>query len=447
MLTLAASDRSDTGIPHRLRSSRMAHFSRLLDTCDRIGHLASELGLGLLEAEDSRLDGRTLQIGGRSLRNFSSCSYLGLELDERLIEGAIDATRRFGTQFSMSRAFASAPPYAELESLLEEITDRPCLVLPSTTSATNAALPSLIDDRDAVVVDQQVHMSVQAVLPTLGAIGAAIEFVPHAGIDRLESRLIDLEQKHRRVWFLLDGVFSMHGDIAPFEALDDLMARHPALHLYVDDAHGTSWTGRNGRGVALERIRHHDRAVVALSLNKSFGAGGGALCFPDRATKQRVRHVSGPTNFGGPLQPPMLGAAVASARLHLSPALAPLQRELHERIEALNRRAIDRSLPLVAPEVSVPIRFIGLGPQAAAIEMARALMDRGFMAGCALFPAVPADQTGIRLTVTRHQTLGDLDDLIDTIDELLPGVLARAGIARDEIDRRFGLKSWAPCPT
>jgi 7-keto-8-aminopelargonate synthetase-like enzyme len=142
----------------------------------------------------------------------------------------------------------------------------------------------------------------------------------------------------------------------------------------------------------------------------------------------------------------MLGAAVASARLHLSPALVPLQRELRERIETVNRLAIDRALPLVAPEAAVPIRFIGLGPQDAAIAVARGLMDRGFMAGCALFPAVPGDQAGIRFTVTRHQTLEDLEDLIEAIGELLPSVLDRTGIARDELDRRFGLKSHALTP-
>ena len=422
----------------------MPRFSDILDACDRVGALARERRLGLLDAEDERLDGRTLQIDGRTLRNFSSCSYLGLELDERLIEGAIDATRRYGTQFSMSRAFVSAPPYAALEEALETNTDRPTLVLPTTSLATAAALPSLLDERDALLLDQQVHMSVQSVLPTLAATGVHVETVPHGGLDRVESRTRELSATHRRVWLALDGLFSMYGDAAPFDALECLLAAYPALHLYVDDAHGTSWAGRHGRGLALERLGGHDRVVVALSLNKSFAAGGGALCFPNEEMKRRVRHVSGPTNFGGPMQPPMLGAALASAHVHGSADLPRLQRELRERIETVNALARASGLPMLHGDEVAPIRFVGVGPQDASIEMAEALVRRGFMAGCALFPAVPPDRTGLRFTVTRHHTREDLEDLVDAIADALPEVLADHDLDLDDVARRFGLKPTPP---
>ncbi len=422
----------------------MPNLSDILDACDQVGVLARELGLGLLDAEDERLDGRTLTIEGRRLLNFSSCSYLGLELDPRLIEGAVDATRRFGTQFSMSRAFVSAPPYAALEAALEENTGRPTLVLPTTSLATAAALPSLIDGRDALLLDQQVHMSVQSVLPTLVAAGVHVEIVPHRRLDRLEDRVRALASEKRRIWFGLDGLFSMHGDVAPFDELACLLAAHPSLHLYVDDAHGTSWAGRAGRGLALEALGDHDRVVVALSLNKSFAAGGGALCFPDEAMKRRVRHVSGPTNFGGPMQPPMLGAALASAAVHASDDLPRLQSQLRDRIEFLNDRATHAGLPLLcATEVS-PIRFIGVGPQEASIAVAEALVRRGFMIGCALFPAVPSHQTGLRFTVTRHHTTEDLADLVDAVDECIDLVLDDYGLDRAGIARTFGEKPTLP---
>jgi len=422
----------------------MPRFSDILDACDRVGALARERRLGLLDAEDERLDGRTLRIDGRTLRNFSSCSYLGLELDERLIEGAIDATRRFGTQFSMSRAFVSAPPYAELEAAIEANTDRPSLVLPTTSLATAAALPSLLDERDALLLDQQVHMSVQSVLPTLAATGVHVETVPHARMDHVETRTRALSRKHRRVWLALDGLYSMYGDAAPFDALECLLGALPALHLYVDDAHGTSWSGRHGRGLALERLGDHERVVVALSLNKSFAAGGGALCFPDEGMKRRVRHVSGPINFGGPMQPPMLGAALASARLHASDDLPRLQAELRERIATVNDLAGAAGLPLLCADEIAPIRFVGVGPQDASIEMAEALVRRGFMVGCALFPAVPPDRTGLRFTVTRHHTREDLEDLVDAMAESLPDVLARHGLELDEVAARFGRKPSLP---
>lgn len=419
----------------------MPPSSDLLDACDVVGGLARELGIGLLQAEDERLDGRSVQVDGRRLLQFCSCSYLGLELDPRLVEGAIDALRRFGTQFSVSRAFLSAPPYAELEARLDALTGGHCLVTPNTTLASAAALPSLVREGDAVLLDHQVHMTVQQVVPLLQRLGAAVELVRHGALERVEARVRELRGRHARVWLLLDGVYSMHGDLAPIEALGWLLGRYEQLQLYVDDAHGTSWTGRSGRGHALEQLgrAERERAVVALSLNKSFAAGGGALVLPDEATRRRVRHTAGPLLFTGPLQPPMLGAALASARIHASPELERLQAELMERILHANARCRELGLPLLYPDERVPIRFVGLGPRAASVAMAAHLKQRGLLASCALFPAVPAHQTGIRFTLTRHHTLEDVDRLLEEIARFLPQALTAGGVSRAEVERSFGL--------
>jgi 7-keto-8-aminopelargonate synthetase-like enzyme len=424
----------------------MAASSDLLDACDVVGGLAREHGIGLLEAEDERLDGRSVRVGGRRLLQFCSCSYLGLELDPRLVEGAIDAARRFGTQFSVSRAFLSAPPYAELEARLDALTGGFCVVTPNTTLASAAALPSLVREGDAVLLDHQVHMTVQQAVPLLQRLGAAVELVRHGALERVEARLRELRGRHPRVWLLLDGVYSMHGDLAPIEALAWLLGRYEQLHLYVDDAHGTSWTGRHGRGHALEHLRgaERERAVVALSLNKSFGAGGGCLVLPDEAARRRVRHTAGPLLFTGPLQPPTLGAALASARVHASPELERLQAELGERIGHANARCRELGLPLLFPHERVPIRFVGLGPRAASVAMARHLRERGLLASCALFPAVPAHQTGIRFTLTRHHALEDVDRLLEEMAHFLPRALAAGGVTRAEVERSFGLAPARP---
>ena len=416
----------------------MGAFRELLEACDLAGHLATELGIGLQIAGDEALDGRTVVLGDRRVVNFTSCSYLGLELDRRLVEGAVDAARRFGTQLSVSRAFLSAPPYAPLEALLGEITGGHALVTPNTTLASASALPSLVGERDAVLLDHQVHMTVQTVVPLLQRAGVAVEYVRHGRLDRLEERIAALSQSHPRVWFLLDGVYSMHGDLAPIDALAWLLTRHEQLHLYVDDAHGTSWTGRHGRGHALEHLPERERAIVALSLNKSFAAAGGALVLPDEATRRWVRHTAAPLAFTGPVQPPMLGAALASARIHLSGEIEALQAELRERIRHANRRAEELELPLLHRRTVVPIRFIGLGPRAASTAMAVHLLERGLLASCAIFPAVPAHQTGIRFTLTRHHQLEDIDRLLEEMARFLPEALRRGGVARTEVDRAFG---------
>ena len=142
----------------------------------------------------------------------------------------------------------------------------------------------------------------------------------------LADRVAALSQKHATVWYALDGLYSMRGDFAPLEELSHLLAKFPSLHLYIDDAHCTSWTGTHGRGYTLERMVDRSRIVVALSLNKAFSAAGGALVFPSAELRERVRLAGGPMLFSGGIQPPMLGAAVASAHLHLSPGFAGCRR-------------------------------------------------------------------------------------------------------------------------
>src|SRR5678816_4442627 len=116
----------------------------------------------------------------------------------------------------------------------------------------------------------------------------------------------------------------MLGDLAPMGHLSELLAKYPRLHLYVDDAHATSWRGKNGRGLALDLVPDRNRVVVAMSLNKGFAGGGGALIFGLPEDRDRVRRC-GPLIFGGPVQPPMLGAGVASAKLHMEPGFTKLQ--------------------------------------------------------------------------------------------------------------------------
>jgi len=99
---------------------------------------------------------------------------------------------------------------------------------------------------------------------------------------------------------------------------------------------------------------------VALSLNKSFAAAGGAIAFPDDESRRLVRTVGGPLIFSGPVQPPMLGAILATAALHRTPEIADRQELLRSRIRLFNRQVRAARLPLVTESES-PIRFVGAG--------------------------------------------------------------------------------------
>ncbi len=418
----------------------MTRIPRTIDLIDEAIVDALSHGVLHLEAQDERLDGRTIVVRGQQVLQFGSCSYLGLELDPRLRDGVVDAVERYGTQFSSSRAYLSAPAYEELEDLLQQIFEARVIACPSTTLAHFSALPVLIEEGDAVVLDHQVHQSVNLAVGQLRLQGNRVELVRHGRLDLLEEKLRELAPSHDRIWYLGDGVYSMYGDFAPVRALSWLLAEYEQLHLYIDDAHGMSWTGARGRGFAAEAFAGNERVVTAVSLNKAFAAAGGAIVFPNDEWYRKVRNCGTTLMFGGPIQPPMLGAAIASARIHLSPEMETYQQELQDKIALANRLARELDLPLVT-DAPIPIRYIGVGIRGAAHHMSAKLLERGIWMNPAIFPAVGSRRAGIRFTITRHLTEDDIHVGLQACAAQLPASLEFAGITREEVDRAFGLAS------
>lgn len=378
---------------------------------ETVVELLKGAGVAHLGARDRRLDGRHLELAGRRVVHFGSCSYLGLETDPRLKRGACEAVERFGVVFSSSRAYVSVPLFAEFEELLVRMVGGfPVVVAPSTSLAHQAALPVLVDDDDAVCFDFLAHTSLQAVLPALRDRGVHCEPIPHNRIDVLERRAKRLAATHRRVFYLCDGVYSMHGDLAPLDDLHALLERLPALFAYVDDAHGVGWAGRHGAGVVLGERPLHERMLVALGFSKSFGAGGAALVVPDAELGRRIFGCGGPMIFSGPLQPAQLGAGIASARIHLSPELVTLQERLRARVELFDGIATALGIDCAVSGRS-PIRFVEVGSSEQTAAVARRLLDAGFFVNASAFPAVPRGQAGIRLMLNVNQTLDDVQNL------------------------------------
>ncbi|OAN78003.1 hypothetical protein A8B78_13400 [Jannaschia sp. EhC01] len=386
----------------------------MTDLTNRLAPLRVGRSMGLLQqvAEDDALSGRTVTVSGREMLNFASCSYLGLEMDAALIDAAIAATRAFGTQFSASRAFISAPPYAEAEALLAQMTGRPTLLVPSTSLGHQAALPLLVDADDLVLIDVQAHASLHVAASLLKARGVRVQTVAHSAPDHVARKVKASDAP--RVWLLIDGIYSMIGDVAPFEALDALLHAEPRLNLYVDDAHATGWCGARGQGMALEQWPEHPRVIVALSLNKSFACAGGALALASADQAEAVRAFGPAMTFSGPVQPPMLGAIIASAKVHLGADLAARQTDLRARITRFNKGAKRLGLPLACDAIT-PMRYIRIGDLAGTGEAAMALQSNGFFVASVAPPAVSSRDVGLRMTLTSHHTEADVDALLDAV--------------------------------
>jgi 7-keto-8-aminopelargonate synthetase-like enzyme len=341
-----------------------------------------------------------ITLDGQRLVNFSSCCYLGINTDPRLKEGAIDAVQRFGTSYSSSPAYSALPLYEELGDRLSRMTGAPVVLAPTTTLMHLAALPLLIRSGDTVLIDAYCHASVQSALEWVRGSGVQVQSLVHGDEEALKSAVRSAAEAAKgRVWYLADGVYSMFGDLAPFGVISSLLDEVPNLYVYIDDAHGFSWQGVNGRGSALDALGIRERLVVSFGLAKSFGTTGGGLTALDPGLVDLVELCGAPLSFGGPIPPAVLGAGIASANLHLSPEHSALRGMLIERIRLVDGLATELGIPLAAREAS-PIRYVELGSVESMFNVVEALKSDGFYLNGAMFPIVPQGHAGIRFTVS-----------------------------------------------
>ncbi|MEY4937252.1 MAG: hypothetical protein RIS64_3611 [Bacteroidota bacterium] len=398
--------------------------------------------LGLLNIKDSHVYGKRIQIQNAPSEGailFGSCSYLGLELDSRTRNGAVEAIQRYGTQFSSSRSYVSVPLHEELESLLEQTYGLPVLTTNSTTLAHIAAIPLLIGQEDAVILDQQVHNSVQNAVELLKAKGIHVEYLRHSRMDRLENRIKVLSQQYKHIWYMADGVYSMFGDIAPCRDLTALMDRYENFHCYIDDAHGIAWAGQHGCGQVLDEMAFHPQMILTGSLSKGFGSSGGFIVCPNQEIKQKIRRFGSTMIFSIPVAPAVLGASIAAVKIMQSDESSELQRALQERIQYFIRTAQSLGLPLV-DDARTPVFFIGVGTANMGYKISERLIKAGFYANLAGYPIVPDKNTGIRFTVTVHHTLEDIQRMLCVFAALLDEEAALQQVQKQDIFRAFGMK-------
>jgi 7-keto-8-aminopelargonate synthetase-like enzyme len=419
--------------------SKTKSANKFINTIDECLTNGVTNGIFQVSLEDNTLDGREVTIDGQRVVNFGSCSYLGLEVDDRLKQGAIDATLRYGTQYSSSRLFSACNLYEELEHLFYKIFDNNPAVLAATTTLTHlAALPILVQDEDLIILDHQVHGSVQLAVQLLKARGVKVEMIKHNRMDMLEDIIKANPNRYNKIWYMADGLYSMYGDFAPFQEIRFLMEKYGNFHVYVDDAHGMSWTGKHGAGYVMSQMPLHPKMVLTTSLAKGFGTGGGVTVLSDKEMMRKIITCGSSYTFSGPVQPPMLGASIASAKIHLSDEIYMLQDKLAKKIE-LTRSLITRhDLPLVLPSNS-PIFYIGLGLPRVGYAMVQKLLAEGFYTNIGIFPGVPVKCCGLRLAITNGQTDQDITDVLDAFQYHFPKVLEEQGQTVEDITANFNL--------
>ena len=230
--------------------------------------------------------GTRIQIGGRTLLNFSSNDYLGLANDPILKAAAIQAVEKFGAGAGASRLICgSLAPHHELEEALASFKDAEAALSFSTGYATAiGTICALLGKNDVIVLDKLVHA---CIVDAARLSGAKIRVFAHNDLDNLEKILKWAESSPKpsspesRVESASslspNRIFSMDGDAAPLREIVALKEKYGAW-LMVDEAHATGLYGKNRRGLA-EELGVSSRIEVQMgTLGKAVGASGGYIC-------------------------------------------------------------------------------------------------------------------------------------------------------------------------
>jgi 8-amino-7-oxononanoate synthase len=349
-----------------------------------------------------RLDGLWVERDGRRLLSFSCNDYLNLSHHPAVKAAAMAAVETHGVGAGASRLVTGDTPlFAELEARLAALkgAEAAC-VFGSGYLANTGIIPTLMREGDLILVDELAHACIWS-----GAqlSGAAVVSFRHNDIADLAARLAAGRSGAARCLIATDGVFSMDGDLAPLDRISALAQAHDAW-LLVDDAHGLGVVGEAGRGsAALFPGARIDLAMGTLS--KAIGGYGAYVCASRPVIdllKTRARTLVYTTG----LPPANLAAALA--------ALDVIAAE-PERVAAPLARARRLTRALNLPEAQSAVVPIIMGETRRALDAARALEAKGFLAVAIRPPTVPAGTARLRLAFTAAHT----DDQVDRLAEAL----------------------------
>jgi 8-amino-7-oxononanoate synthase len=356
--------------------------------------------------------GPVVEMEGAARIMLGSNNYLGLTADERVIEGARAALQTYGTGLTGSRLLnGTIKLHLELE---EEIADwmgtEEALVTSTGAQANLTALGTLLAPGDTVVADSGDHASI---LDGCILSRAKLRAFRHNRMDKLERSLQKARDDDGGILVVVDGVFSMEGEIAPLPQIAELCTKYGA-RLMVDEAHGAGVLGARGAGAA-ELLGIEERADLRMgTFSKSLASCGGFLAGTHEVIDY-LRVQSRAFLFTASNVPSSVGAALAAVRIIRSAEGPPLLARVLENAGYLHRGLNERGFKVVEHEGDhmTPIVPVIVGDDWKAVLLWRALFDAGVFVNVAIHPAVPPGGALLRTSVMATHDEPTLDRALE----------------------------------
>ena len=347
----------------------------------------------------------------RPLLNLCANNYLGLADHPEIVGAARSAMERYGYGLASVRFICGTQDlHLELERAISAFLGTDDTILYSSCFDANAAVfETLLGPEDAVLSDALNHASI---IDGIRLSKARRRILKHRDLEDYERGLEEMKDARVRL-LVTDGVFSMHGDLAPLLDICELTEKHRALCV-VDDSHALGVLGAGGRGTAEHYGCGEKVDLVTGTLGKALGGASGGFATGRAELVSLLRQRSRPYLFSNSVAPPMVAGALK--------ALEIIDRQ-PERLERLreNTRYFRETLKargFRVPEGVHPIVPIMLEDEKRTVEAASELYARGLYVVGFTYPVVPRGEARIRVQISAAHSREDLDRAVELISDV-----------------------------
>jgi 8-amino-7-oxononanoate synthase len=346
-------------------------------------------------------------IAGRKMIMLGSNNYLGLTNDPRVKEAAISAIQKYGSGCAGSRFLnGTLDLHVELEERLAHFMRQEAAVIFATGFQVNlGAISCLVGKGDVVYLDKQDHACI--IDGARLSFGDVRKFRHNDPADLRRQMKTDSAARGRLV--VVDGVFSMEGDIAPLPELV-ATARDFDAGVMVDDAHAIGVLGPTGRGTAEHFGLEHDVDLIMGTFSKSMASVGGFIA-GEATVIDYIKHRARTLIFSAAPPPSSVAAALATVEIMEN------EPERRDRLWENTRFFAEglRSLGLDTGNSETPVVPVVVGEDLTALKMVQRLHEEGVFVNCVLSPATPPGRALIRTSLMATHTRDQLSRALDAI--------------------------------
>jgi 8-amino-7-oxononanoate synthase len=359
--------------------------------------------------------GPVVEMEGAERVMLGSNNYLGLTGDQRVLDAARAALDQYGAALTGSRLLnGTIPLHQELErEIADWMQTEDALVYTTGYQANVGALSTLLQPGDTVIVDSGDHASI---MDGVAMSHARVRPFRHNRLKRFEELLDRSVNDGGGVLVVVDGVYSMEGDVADLQTIVPL-AKSYGARVMVDEAHGVGTLGAHGRG-ACEALGVEDAVDLRMgTFSKSIASCGGFLAGSHEVI-DFLRIQSRSFLFTASAVPAAIGAALAAVKICNSDDGPPLFAKVLENAAYLRDGLKSLGFNVVESQLVTPVVPVVIGDDWQAVIFWKALYDAGVYTNVALYPAVPRGGALIRTSVMATHEREHLDRALEIFDKV-----------------------------